>query len=286
MSKLRLVSYGTDTEDEASPIKTQSPSKKDACIPSNPSASKTTNTNKQFHSPVVSSGTGLVRRNDSRSKQKQDTQTQLRNTPPNTCVESQTHAQSQQDPWHSSEPFQINDTSRVECFEAVRDSLDQDKLEQILISQGYLNPDFGNSLAQTQNTEPDLALERKISKFLELRSEGIYLNDRLVNTHAFRNPSIMRKLIEFLELDEIGSNFDKEKYNPHGFPESAFYKNLAIAQEKSPIIVKPFPTNPTEAIEFAKEGIKQFVSSTSIDENSTIQGGIAASKKRKSKWDQ
>lgn len=59
-------------------------------------------------------------------------------------------------------------------------------------------------------TAPCLSeLQSKIEKWTELKNEGLTFNNRLENTHAFRNPSIMSKMISFLELDPYASNMRK-----------------------------------------------------------------------------
>jgi hypothetical protein len=67
----------------------------------------------------------------------------------------------------------------------------------------------------------------KFKKWKSLMNQGLYFNDRLENTPAFRNPSIISKLIDFLGVDEFGTNLDPKVFDPKGFPPEAYYDRLS-----------------------------------------------------------
>jgi HCNGP-like protein len=78
------------------------------------------------------------------------------------------------------------------------------KIAKILRSQGLIKKrTFDYSLPCS--TE----LQTKIEKWTELKNEGLTFNNRLENTHAFKNPSIMSKMISFLELDPYATCLNK-----------------------------------------------------------------------------
>nr|KAJ3421954.1 hypothetical protein HK105_001721 [Polyrhizophydium stewartii] len=183
------------------------------------------------------------------------------------------------------------------------DRLRHELVRQALVRQGYIDAAHldlrtPEQLAEHQaahGRQPTQAMQERIERFTALRSRGVFLNDRLVGTHSFRNPSIMSKLIEFLELDEAGTNLEPSVYDPRAFPKQAFYRELAKAQEEKPIgVAQPFPTNVAAAIEMAKERAKRFTHS--IEESQALAAGSGgpdsaadagtAGRKRKPRWDQ
>ncbi|KAG4439509.1 hypothetical protein IFR05_004994 [Cadophora sp. M221] len=75
----------------------------------------------------------------------------------------------------------------------------------------------------------------KFKHFLELKKKGIHFNDKLANSSALKNPSLMQKLMDFSDIDEAGqyaTTLPKELWNPDGFPAYAFKEELAKSQQK------------------------------------------------------
>ncbi|KAI8920927.1 HCNGP-like protein-domain-containing protein [Powellomyces hirtus] len=133
----------------------------------------------------------------------------------------------------------------------------------------------------------------KIEKWLHLKAAGMRFNDRLEQTHAFRNPSIMSKLIEYLGLDELGSNFPSHIYDPKGFSEDAFFDRIAHRQATDrppppPAVQGATNPNLAAAIQKAQQAAIQFVSNVNSSMSSAGASGrpVDAGKRKRSKWDQ
>ncbi|WAQ89630.1 hypothetical protein PtA15_11A320 [Puccinia triticina] len=77
----------------------------------------------------------------------------------------------------------------------------------------------------------DPELINKITRFKALREQGIYFNDNLVQSKAYRNPNIYTKLVEFLDLRETTTNFAPSFWDPLGFPSSAYADALRQRQQ-------------------------------------------------------
>ncbi|KAH6575463.1 hypothetical protein BASA50_005494 [Batrachochytrium salamandrivorans] len=305
MSSIGLVAYGTDTEEEDSPTRCSLQAPSSSSLLSQQAGTITQPVIPCLDDPgmnesqpqSIDSDTDLVRLNPAQHSQGPTLNAQDRlpiqqqHQIDGSChTDESIFSEASLLPLTSSQNVELPEESSRNIvytpIEGVDEHHSSDQLRDILISQGYLNAGFAENTTETCYEEPNLALKSKIVKFLELRSRGVYLNDRLVSTHAFRNPSIMRKLIEFLELDEIGSNFSIQAYNPHGFPPEAFYKDLAKAQENKPISVRPFPTTAAAATELAIESSKRFVSALSTNtEGRSSQAEGTGARKRVSKWE-
>ncbi|KAH7364258.1 HCNGP-like protein-domain-containing protein [Rhexocercosporidium sp. MPI-PUGE-AT-0058] len=75
----------------------------------------------------------------------------------------------------------------------------------------------------------------KFKHFLDLKKKGVHFNDKLANSSALMNPSLMQKLMDFSDIDEAGqyaTTLPKELWNPDGFPSYAFKEELARSQQK------------------------------------------------------
>ncbi|KAK0119089.1 hypothetical protein ONS95_007953 [Cadophora gregata] len=75
----------------------------------------------------------------------------------------------------------------------------------------------------------------KFKHFLELKKQGAHFNDKLANSSALKNPSLMQKLMDFSDIDEVGqyaTTLPKELWNPHCFPAFAFKEELAKSQQR------------------------------------------------------
>jgi hypothetical protein len=75
-----------------------------------------------------------------------------------------------------------------------------------------------------------LFLKAKIAMFIDKQKDGVYFNDTLRNTPAFRNPCMLEKVVALYAIDQYGSNFAKEIYDPHRFEPRDYLD--AIAKEQ------------------------------------------------------
>ena len=82
---------------------------------------------------------------------------------------------------------------------------------------------------------PNESTNAKFKHFIELKKQGIHFNEKLANSSALKNPSLMQKLIDFSSIDEAGqyeSTLPKELWNPGTFPGHAYKEELAKSQQK------------------------------------------------------
>lgn len=98
-----------------------------------------------------------------------------------------------------------------------------------------LDPPGSNNSRQVSSTEQTTSQQsadkypvgwkEKINTFLDLKQKGIFFNERLLESRAFKNPNIYRKLVEFIGLNERGSNDPNPLFGSHNpdFPYDALY---------------------------------------------------------------
>jgi hypothetical protein len=82
---------------------------------------------------------------------------------------------------------------------------------------------------------PPAGTHAKFAHFLELKKKGVHLNEKLANSSALKNPSLMQKLMDFADIDESGqyaSTLPKEFWNPESIPEMAYKEELAKSQQR------------------------------------------------------
>ncbi|KAJ3311784.1 hypothetical protein HDV04_003796 [Boothiomyces sp. JEL0838] len=96
------------------------------------------------------------------------------------------------------------------------------KVKHILQKQGMLE----HHKIPNVTEEPSEELLNKIILWTDLMERGMHFNERLRNTHAFRNPRIMNKMIEFMELDQYGTEFKKDIFDPQVLLKLPSYKEL------------------------------------------------------------
>ena len=75
----------------------------------------------------------------------------------------------------------------------------------------------------------------KFKHFIELKKQGIHFNEKLAQSSALKNPSLMQKLMDFADVDEAGqyaTTLPKDLWDPDGFPEYAYKEELAHSQQK------------------------------------------------------
>lgn len=81
---------------------------------------------------------------------------------------------------------------------------------------------------------PPSGIDRKFKHFLELKEQGIHFNQKLANSSALKNPSLLQKLIEFAGLDEqdqYNTTLPEDVWNLKGFPQWAYKEELAKSQQ-------------------------------------------------------
>jgi hypothetical protein len=82
---------------------------------------------------------------------------------------------------------------------------------------------------------PNESTNAKFKHFLELKKKGVHFNEKLANSSALKNPSLMQKLMDFSSIDEAGqydTTLSKELWNPAAFPAYAYKEELAKNQQK------------------------------------------------------
>ena len=82
---------------------------------------------------------------------------------------------------------------------------------------------------------PPPGLDQKLAHFLELKRQGIHFNEKLAQSSALKNPTLLKKLIGFAGLEETQqytTTLPKDIWDPNGFPTSAFKEELAKSQQE------------------------------------------------------
>lgn len=118
----------------------------------------------------------------------------------------------------SSTKYAATEEKEIELVSAIpinRDLVDLDesttqKVHALLKKQGLLDSKIPTS---TIDNTPSEELTKKISLWTQLKESGTNFNQRLLNTHQFRNPLIMSKMLGFFDLDPNGSNFNQRLFD-------------------------------------------------------------------------
>jgi hypothetical protein len=82
---------------------------------------------------------------------------------------------------------------------------------------------------------PVASTNAKFKHFLDLKKQGVHFNEKLANSSALKNPSLMQKLMDFSDIDEAGqyaSTLPRNLWNPDVFPEYAYKEELAKTQQR------------------------------------------------------
>jgi hypothetical protein len=80
---------------------------------------------------------------------------------------------------------------------------------------------------------PPPALNQKFEQFLELKKKGVHFNNKLSQSSALKNPSLMDKLMKFVEIDErsqYATTLSPDLWNPSELPDWAFRGQLKQSQ--------------------------------------------------------
>lgn len=82
---------------------------------------------------------------------------------------------------------------------------------------------------------PVPSTKSKFKHFLDLKKKDVHFNEKLANSAALKNPSLMQKLMDFADIDEASqyaTTLDKELWSPGSFPESAYKEGLSKIQQQ------------------------------------------------------
>ena len=114
--------------------------------------------------------------------------------------------------------------------------------------------------SQKESLAPDPIQIQKLSHLVKLQSQGLNFNHHLVQTHAYRNPSILSKLVDYLELNEYGSNDVSMRWKlARSLPEDAYYdqygndKQLIVSTRTGHSTLISSHTQGTDARDDARE---------------------------------
>lgn len=81
---------------------------------------------------------------------------------------------------------------------------------------------------------PAPGIDEKIGSFLQLKKQGTHFNQKLANSTALRNPSLLAKLMTFAGVDsnaQYSCTLPQEVWDPVSFPSWAFKEGLAQSQQ-------------------------------------------------------
>ncbi|OBT69882.1 hypothetical protein VE03_00402 [Pseudogymnoascus sp. 23342-1-I1] len=82
---------------------------------------------------------------------------------------------------------------------------------------------------------PPPTTEKKFAHFLQLKKQGTHFNERLANSSALKNPSLMQKLMDFADVseeDQYATTLPKDVWDPSAFPKWAYKEELAKSQQQ------------------------------------------------------
>lgn len=82
---------------------------------------------------------------------------------------------------------------------------------------------------------PPPGTDKKFEHFLELKKQGVHFNEKLAQSSALKNPSLLYKLMASAGLeedDQYNTTLPEELWNPKGFPPWAYKEELAKSQQE------------------------------------------------------
>lgn len=82
---------------------------------------------------------------------------------------------------------------------------------------------------------PPPGMEEKITHFLALKKQGVHFNEKLSQSSALKNPSLLKKLMSFAGVDEndqYETTLPRDVWDPTSFPKSAYKDELAKSQQE------------------------------------------------------
>lgn len=81
---------------------------------------------------------------------------------------------------------------------------------------------------------PPPGMDRKFQHFLDLKRQGVHFNQKLANSSALKNPSLLQKLMDFAGLedqDQYCTSLPEDVWDPKAFPSWAYKEELAKSQQ-------------------------------------------------------
>jgi len=82
---------------------------------------------------------------------------------------------------------------------------------------------------------PPPGMDLKFTHFLELKKQGVHFNEKLAQSSALKNPSLLKKLMDFAGVEEdkqYATTLPADIWDPAGFPPSAYKEQLASSQQE------------------------------------------------------
>jgi hypothetical protein len=108
---------------------------------------------------------------------------------------------------------------------------------------------------------PVASTNTKFKHFLELKKQGVHFNEKLANSSALKNPSLMQKLMDFSDIgeaDQYATTLPEDLWKPSGFPEYAYKEALAKSQQKiSNLKEEEKLRGPRESIDFVPASVTE-----------------------------
>lgn len=89
-------------------------------------------------------------------------------------------------------------------------------------------------IPQSPPGSPVESTNTKFKQFLKLKKQGVHFNEKLANSAAMKNPSLMQKLLDFADIDETEqylTALPSILWNPEAFPDYAFKEQLSKSQQ-------------------------------------------------------
>ena len=83
---------------------------------------------------------------------------------------------------------------------------------------------------------PPPGMQKKMTHFLELKKQGIHFNEKLAQSSALKNPSLLSKLMTAVGMEgdeQYVTTLPKDLWDPSGFPSWAYKEELAKAQQEA-----------------------------------------------------
>jgi hypothetical protein len=78
-------------------------------------------------------------------------------------------------------------------------------------------------------------MDQKFRHYLELKKQGTHFNEKLANSSALKNPSLLNRLMDHAGIEkrqQYASTLPLDVWNPDGFPDWAYKEGLAKRQEE------------------------------------------------------
>lgn len=82
---------------------------------------------------------------------------------------------------------------------------------------------------------PAQSTNAKFAHFLELKKKGVHFNEKLANSSALKNPSLMQKLMDFADIseeDQYSNTLPDNMWDSTKFPRWAYKEELVKSQQQ------------------------------------------------------